>query len=32
MTVRYRDLMHANEPVHGWPVGCLVTQLNVPAR
>jgi hypothetical protein len=21
MTVRYRDLMHANEPVHGWPVG-----------
>ena len=20
MTVRYRDLMHANEPVHGWPV------------
>ena len=21
MTVRYRDLMHANEPVHDWPVG-----------
>ena len=21
MTVRYRDLMHANEPVHGWAVG-----------
>src|SRR5215210_1745314 len=21
MTVRYRDLMHANEPVHEWPVG-----------
>jgi hypothetical protein len=21
MTVRYRDLMHANEPVHAWPVG-----------
>jgi hypothetical protein len=21
MTVRYRDLMHANEPVHTWPVG-----------
>ena len=21
MTVRYRDLMHANQPVHGWPVG-----------
>ena len=20
MTVRYRDLMHANEPVHAWPV------------
>ncbi|HEX7300154.1 MAG TPA: hypothetical protein VF257_14245 [Solirubrobacteraceae bacterium] len=20
MTVRYRDLMHANEPVHDWPV------------
>jgi hypothetical protein len=21
MTVRYRDLMHSNEPVHTWPVG-----------
>jgi hypothetical protein len=21
MTVRYRDLMHSNEPVHDWPVG-----------
>jgi hypothetical protein len=21
MTVRYRELMHANEPVHDWPVG-----------
>ena len=21
MTVRYRDLMHSNEPVHSWPVG-----------
>jgi hypothetical protein len=21
MTVRYRELMHANEPVHGWPLG-----------
>jgi gamma-glutamyl:cysteine ligase YbdK (ATP-grasp superfamily) len=21
MTVRYRELMHANEPVHTWPVG-----------
>jgi hypothetical protein len=21
MTVRYRDLMHANQPVHEWPVG-----------
>jgi len=20
MTVRYRDLMHSNEPVHGWSV------------
>jgi len=20
MTVRYRDLMHSNEPVHSWPV------------
>ena len=20
MTVRYRELMHANEPVHDWPV------------
>jgi hypothetical protein len=20
MTVRYRELMHANEPVHTWPV------------
>jgi hypothetical protein len=20
MTVRYRELMHANEPVHSWPV------------
>ena len=19
MTVRYRELMHANEPVHAWP-------------
>jgi hypothetical protein len=21
MTVRYRELMHANEPVHAWPLG-----------
>jgi hypothetical protein len=21
MTLRYRELMHANEPVHAWPVG-----------
>ncbi|HEX2084774.1 MAG TPA: hypothetical protein VHF89_03755 [Solirubrobacteraceae bacterium] len=21
MTVRYRELMHANEPVHTWPIG-----------
>jgi hypothetical protein len=21
MTVRYRDLMHSNEPVHDWPIG-----------
>jgi hypothetical protein len=21
MTVRYRELMHSNEPVHSWPVG-----------
>jgi len=21
MTVRYRDQMHGNEPVHTWPVG-----------
>ena len=21
MTVRYRDHMHSNEPVHTWPVG-----------
>jgi len=21
MTIRYRDLMHSNEPVHDWPVG-----------
>jgi hypothetical protein len=20
MTVRYRDLMHSNDPVHAWPV------------
>ena len=20
MTLRYRELMHANEPVHGWPL------------
>ena len=20
MTVRYRELMHANEPVHDWPL------------
>ena len=20
MTIRYRDLMHSNEPVHDWPV------------
>jgi hypothetical protein len=20
MTVRYRDLMHSNEPVHTWPL------------
>src|SRR3954454_8349874 len=27
MTVRYRDLMHANEPVHTWPVdGSLLVE------